>query len=71
MHIEKHIRGVGWRRLDRAKVSPNFYEKITKPHPLQTKEAFTNSMSSYRMATMVDPSKISDIKEPDFQSMHR
>ena len=71
MHIEKHIKGVGWRRLDRAKVSPNFYEKITKPHPLHTKEAFTNSMSSYRMATMVDPSKIGDVKEPDFQSMHR
>jgi len=71
MHIEKHIKGVGWRRLNRAKMAPNFYDKITKPQPLQTKEAFTNSISTYRMATMVDPSKAGSVRMPDFQGMHR
>lgn len=29
MHIEKHIKGVGWRRLNRARVAPNFYDKVS------------------------------------------
>ncbi|GMH51543.1 hypothetical protein TL16_g01034 [Triparma laevis f. inornata] len=71
MHIEKHIKGVGWRRLNRARVAPNFYDKITKPKPIKTKEAFTNSLSSYRGATMVDPAKVSRATEFDFAGEHK
>ena len=71
MHIEKHVKGVGWRRLNRAKIAPNFFEKITKPKPIQTKEAFTNSLGKARGATMVDPAKISRATEYDFAGDHK
>ena len=71
MHIEKHIKGKGWRRLERAKVGTNFYKKIVNPQPLQTKESFVNSLNKYRLATMVDPAKAVDSSNVDFQSLHR
>ncbi|GMI22270.1 hypothetical protein TeGR_g2574 [Tetraparma gracilis] len=66
MHIEKHVKGKGWRRLDRAKVAPNFMEKITKPKAIGSYKDFGNTLNNVRLPLMVDPCKVCNVEKPDF-----
>ncbi len=70
MHIEKHVKGKGWRRLERAKVAPSFWEKITNPRPLKSKQTIVNSSNKVRQPLMVDPAKVCLVKDMDFAGMH-
>jgi len=39
MKIEKHVKGKGWRRLHKAKLAPNVFDKITKTRYLASERA--------------------------------
>jgi hypothetical protein len=68
MHIEKHVKGKGWRRLARAKVAPNFMDKITKPKSLSKDkyEGIANTSNKVRLPVMVDPCKAIQVEDPPF-----
>jgi len=68
MKIEKHIKGKGWRRLHKAKIAPNMFEKITKTRSLKgAQEQIINTMSNLRPPLIVDPTKVMSVVTDETQ----